>query len=270
MPRALVTGSKGFVGQNLIKKLLNEGFTIKEVDDEYFSEKLWPHKFLHELDSESLDVIFHVGACTNTLETDVQSMMERNYESTKILSDWSSKNKIPIIYSSSAANLGTNGLYPSNLYGWSKYAAEGYVIKSGGVALRYFNVYGPGEDKKGKMASFLYQAIIKQKRGEVVQLFPGEPKRDFIYIDDVVSANVYALRHYRELKSNYYEISTGVASSFESVLGMADIFFEYTKESEIPAGYQFYTCGNPTKWMPGWRPLFPLERGIEDYLRRII
>ena len=72
----------------------------------------------------------------------------------------------PIIYSSSAANYGINNRYPSNLYGWSKYAAECYVVANGGIALRYFNVYGPGEEFKGNMASVAYQAYKTNKQNK--------------------------------------------------------------------------------------------------------
>ena len=122
------------------------------------------------------DAVFHVGACSDTLETNVDYMMTRNYESTKIIMDWCVKNNKPMIYSSSAANYGTNNLYPSNLYGWSKYVGEGYVISNGGIALRYFNVYGPGEEDKGKMASVAYQMFIKNTKGEKITLFPKNHK----------------------------------------------------------------------------------------------
>jgi len=115
----------------------------------------------------------------NTLETNVEYMMTRNYESTKIMMDWCIENNKPMIYSSSAANYGTNGKYPANLYGWSKYVAEGYVISNGGIGLRYFNVYGPGEEDKGKMASVAYQMFVKHNKGEDILLFPKKSKKRF-------------------------------------------------------------------------------------------
>jgi ADP-L-glycero-D-manno-heptose 6-epimerase len=109
-----------------------------------------------------------------------------------------SKN-IPMVYSSSAANYGTNNEHPSNLYGWSKYAAEDYVINNGGIGLRYFNVYGPGEQNKGKMASVAFQMNEKRKNNEEIKLFPKSPKRDFVYVKDVISANIYAFKNYEKL-----------------------------------------------------------------------
>ena len=211
------------------------------------------------------DAVFHVGACSDTLETNVDYMMTRNYESTKIIMDWCIKNNKPMIYSSSAANYGTNNLYPSNLYGWSKYVGEGYVISNGGIALRYFNVYGPGEEDKGKMASVAYQMFIKNVKGEKIVLFPKKPQRDFVYIKDIVSANIHALENYEELGGKYYEVGSGTARTFEDVLNNMGIEYDYTSEDVIPNGYQFYTCSDKNKWMSGWESTWSLESGIKDY-----
>jgi len=265
MSNVFITGAKGFIGNSLLKHLQNRGITAVSVDDEYFFDPKWGEVLELKLIEANPIAVFHIGACSDTLEQDVQYMMTRNFESTKIISDWCFKNNKPLIYSSSAANYGVNGVYPSNLYGWSKYVAEQYVIKNQGIALRYFNVYGPGEEKKGKMASFLYQAFIKQMNGEEVELFPLTPKRDFIYISDVVEANTYALENYAFLKSNYYEVSTANANSFESMLELLNINFKYINESQIPAGYQFFTCGNREKWMKGWQPKHDLNSGVLEY-----
>ena len=107
-------------------------------------------------------------------------MMLLNYEVTKYITDLCYEHMIPLVYSSSAANYGTNEQYPSNLYGWSKYAGEGYVVSRGGVALRYFNVYGPGEEDKGRMASVAYQMYKRYQNGDEIKLFPKKPLRDFV------------------------------------------------------------------------------------------
>jgi ADP-L-glycero-D-manno-heptose 6-epimerase len=135
------------------------------------------------------------------------------------------------------------------------------------VALRYFNVYGPGEEHKGEMASFLYQANLRHEVGEKVRLFPGGPTRDFVYIKDITSANLYALENFSELSGHFYDVATAESRSFEDVLALAGIGFSYTDEAKIPNGYQFYTRGDPKKWMPGWRPKYPLERGVDEYLK---
>jgi len=152
--KVLVTGARGFIGKNLVKELEfeYEVLTFEEID----LDGDWKLR-LKSLFDKGLYGVFHVGACSNTLEQDVNYMMLLNYEVTRYLADLCRDNDVKLIYSSSAANYGINGEYPSNLYGWSKYTGEGYVISNGGVALRYFNVYGPGEEDKGKMASVAYQ-----------------------------------------------------------------------------------------------------------------
>lgn len=266
MNKVLVTGSNGFIGRNLSKHLGKLGFTVKLLDSDYFNELDWQNSLLGLVNDFDPKVIFHVGACSNTMELNVQYMMEQNYQSTKLISDWCKDEKRNLIFSSSAANYGINGKYPSNLYGWSKYVAEDYVRKNGGIALRYFNVYGPGEENKGAMSSFLYQAYVNRNQGEKVLLFPGGPTRDFIYIKDVVGANLYAMENFLDLAGAYYDVATGCSRLFEDVLNFAGIEFAYSDESKIPIGYQFYTCGDTKKWMGGWKPDYSLEEGVADYL----
>ena len=270
MKTVFVTGGKGFIGSRLIDALKKTGFEVDSLDDEYFSEPNWREVLESRLEIINPSGIFHVGACSDTLEQDVQLMMTRNFESTKVISDWCLRNNRPLIYSSSAANYGVNGQFPSNLYGWSKYVAEQYVIKNHGIALRYFNVYGPGEEAKGNMSSFIYQAFVKHTNNSKVLLFPNKPKRDFIYIEDVVAANIYGLINYDKLRKKYYEVSTGIASTFEEILNSFDIKFEYADENSIPKGYQFYTCGDSEKWMRGWNPKFNLSQGLTNYRKYLI
>lgn len=261
----LVTGASGFVGKRLLSYLTDANLQTHGIDDEYFQSTDWRIELIRCLDGIDPVEIFHVGACSDTLNRDIQFMMIRNYESTKVIADWCHTNNRRMIYSSSAANYGDNGANPSNLYGWSKYAAEDYVVNRGGLALRYFNVYGPGEENKGRMASFLYQAFLKSKSDEDIRLFPGKPRRDFIYIEDVISANIFASNNFEKLLGHYYEVSTGVANSFEDLLEIFGLEYKYMNESLIPSGYQFYTCGKPEKWMPGWSPKYSLASGVLEY-----
>jgi ADP-L-glycero-D-manno-heptose 6-epimerase len=248
-----------------VNSLKGPGREITELGEEYFNVSDWKAELTNALESANPETVFHVGACSNTLEQDVQFMMIRNYESTKVISDWCNLKGRKLIYSSSAAIYGEDGRFPSNLYGWSKYVAEDYVLKNGGVALRYFNVYGPGEELKGNMASFLYQAYLKQCAKEEVLIFPGKPLRDFVYIKDVISANIHAAEFYEYLQGKYFEVSTGLAHSFEEVLDIFGLVYKYSNQTLIPRGYQFFTQGDPSKWMKGWTPRFSLQHGVLEY-----
>ena len=260
--KILVTGSDGFIGKSLLYHI-KVPYTL-DVND-FYNDEDWSSKLEEKLNSINPAVILHVGACSDTLEKRVNYMMELNYESTKIISDWAKLNNRKMIYSSSAASYGTNNKFPSNLYGWSKYAAEGYVISNGGVALRYFNVYGPGESHKGIMSSIALQMYNRNKKNEPIFLFPGEPKRDFVYINDVILANLYSIENYDSIKSDWYDVGSFEARTFEDVLlNIGIITWEYTNENNIPDGYQYFT--KATKAIPGWKPKYNLERGLREYI----
>ena len=262
----IVTGYRGFIGKKLSENLISSGNSIIGIDEDYLSSDSWEDDLLRMLENSNCQGIFHVGACSDTLEQNVNYMMIRNYQSTKIISDWCSNNNVPLVYSSSAANYGVNKSYPSNLYGWSKYVSEDYVVNMGGVALRYFNVYGPGEELKGRMSSVAYQMFIKNSQEQEIKIFPKKPLRDFVYIEDVINANIYSLQNFKDIKGKYYEVGTGTPRSFEDVLNLMGIEFSYLNENQIPKGYQFFTQSDTTKWLPGWVSEWPLERGIENYL----
>jgi ADP-L-glycero-D-manno-heptose 6-epimerase len=263
--KIIITGTKGFIGSNIKKELENK-FEIIEINEDVFKNTSWRDEVSKHF---WLDIVavFHVGACSDTLETDVNYMMLVNYEFTKHLMNLCKSKNIPMIYSSSAANYGTNNEHPSNLYGWSKYVSEDYVTSSGGIGLRYFNVYGPGEQNKGKMASVAFQMSEKSKNNEDIKLFPKKPKRDFVYVKDVVSANIHAFENYEELCGKYYEVGSGEARPFEDVMKIMDIPYEYHDENLIPKGYQFYTCSDKKKWMKNWNSKWSLEDGLKDYFK---
>ena len=117
------------------------------------------------------------------------------------------------------------------------------------------------------MSSIAYQMFTKFKNNEPIYLFPKKPKRDFVYIDDVVLANIFAFENYNKLHSKYYEVGSGDAKCFEDVLDIMDIKYEYSSKNAIPKGYQFFTQSNYKKWMPNWKPQFNLEVGLTKYLK---
>jgi len=266
MNRAVITGVSGFVGARLEKFLHEKEFELLGIDDDYLEGLEWQKELSSRITAFKPEAIFHVGACADTLEQSANYMMLRNYESTKVLKDIADLVGAKFIYSSSAANYGVNNKYPSNLYGWSKYVAEDYVRLTGGISLRYFNVYGPGENHKGNMASFLHQAFLKKQNSEDIKLFPGSPSRDFIHIEDVISANFFAFTEFDAISGKVFEVSTGESHTFEEVLELANLDFTYTDETEIPIGYQFYTKGNPATHLPGWQPQVSLELGVKSYI----
>lgn len=269
MRRAIITGTKGFIGSNLMRRLQDE-YEIIEINEDIFDNSSWREELESIIRKSEAHVFFHVGACSDTLEQNVNYMMSRNFESTKIISDICFDLGLPLIYSSSAAVYGIDGKSPANLYGWSKWVGESYVVGNGGIGLRYFNVYGPGEERKGKMSSVAYQMWSKKLNGEEVKLFPLKPSRDFVYIDDIISANIYAWENYYDLLEKWYEVGSGESKTFEDVLNILGINFKYVSEDMIPKGYQFFTKSEPKNWMEGWLPDFNLEKGLNEYKNYLI
>lgn len=263
--RILVTGDKGFIGSNLKRVIESDpNYNVFGLDEKLFQSKNWRQELELFLCGVYPLFIFHVGACSDTLNRDVEFMMKRNWEATTIISDWAAQDNIPVVYSSTAALYGDSN-DNLNLYAWSKYAGEKHVLANNQIALRYFNVYGPGEENKGKMSSVAYQTYLKYRKGEKVQLFPGRPTRDFIHVEDVVNANLHAIVNYEQLKGSWYDVGSGESNSFESVLDYLEIPYTYTEESQIPENYQYYTCASKQNFMPGWEPLLNLKNGIENY-----
>lgn len=273
-----VTGTEGFIASNLVKALKDKGVKVIAIDEYFFDmwhRDMWFFK-LHEIFiTYGISTLYHVGACSDTLNTDVNYMMKTNYEATTTLVDVCVHLGIKIIYSSSASVYGSESSerLPMNLYAWSKRAAEDYVVANNGVALRYFNVYGPGEGHKGKMASVAYQLWQKHIKGEEIKLFPNKPTRDFVYVKDVVDANIHADEYYydQDLGQMAYDVGTCNSRSFEDVLQLLGIEnYSYHPESMIPEGYQFYTKAEEAMLLPKWSPKYSLEDGISDYKKHLL
>ena len=279
----IVTGGAGFIGSNIVRALNERGRTdILIVDDLGHEDKYknliglrfvdYLHKddFLGKFDglSQNVEAIFHEGACSDTMEYDVNFMMKTNYEYSKEILKACIKKQIPQIYASSASvyGMGKKGFReseecesPMNPYAFSKLMFDRYVrqfadkVKSKIIGLRYFNVYGPQESHKGKMASIFYQIYKRMKLGGGPRLFKGtdgygdgEQKRDFIYVKDVAKINLWCLEH--ELANGIYNCGTGHAHTFNDV-GKAMIESMHSKmkitycdfPDELRGKYQSFT-----------------------------
>ena len=259
--RVLLTGSKGFIGGALLKALKKQDNTHVVLLDQ--DKNHWENDQSLEQTVSQCDVIFHVGAISDTTLQDCNEMLYWNYSCSKKLFDLARKHDKKVVYSSSAATYGLGDGYPTNIYGWSKKLAEEYGLRTCEkfVALRYFNVYGPGEEHKGKMASVAYQAY---KKGSFT-LFPKKPERDFVYINDVVSANIAASK----LDRGVFDVGYGKPMLFEDLISGMGIKYDYTTEDKIPSWYQYYTCADRNMRVPGWEPYYNVVDGTFDYLKQL-
>lgn len=249
----IVTGAAGFIGSNIVKALNERGVTrIVAVDNLKRAEKfknlvdcemadyLDKEDFLARLSAGqfdgAVDAVLHQGACSDTMETDGRYMMENNFRYSLALLDWCQTRKIQFLYASSAATYGGSRRFieerafeaPLNVYGYSKFLFDQIVRQrlpqaSAQIAgFRYFNVYGPREAHKGRMASVAFHHY-RQFLGEGrVKLFEGrdgydngEQKRDFVYVGDVARVNLFFLDHPE--KSGVFNVGTGRAQSFNEL-----------------------------------------------------
>jgi len=251
----VITGHKGFIGSALQDSVPSPCYGIGS----NIFQGNWKSNVIKSLEEQEPEAIFHVGGVANTSTKDINYVMERNYEFTKVISEWAFYNNVKFVFSSTASCYGNLG-YPVNLYGWSKSAAEFFVQSFGGISLRYFNVYGPGEERKKYNHSFIHN-VINQKND--IKIFPGSPKRDFIYIDDIVSANIYALQNYDKFSGNCYDVGFGQAITYEKILNLVGKPFSYLSKNSIPENYQYYTCADQSKFMIGWEPKVKIEEGLK-------
>jgi len=256
--KVLLTGSKGFIGENLLNKFKKLKWYVWEINVDESTNEAPEYAHLENI-IKQCDGIFHVGAISDTTLHDCNKMLYYNYTLSKDIFDLARKYDKKVIYSSSAATYGLGDGLPTNIYGWSKKLAEEYGLKSCEkfVALRYFNVYGPGEYHKGKMASVAYQAYKKQS----FTLFPTKPLRDFIYIDDVVEANLAAFK----LDRGIFDVGYGEPALFEDLVGGMGIKYDYTTKDKIPSWYQYYTCADKNIRIPGWEPEYDVKSGTKLY-----
>ncbi|KUK14578.1 MAG: ADP-glyceromanno-heptose 6-epimerase [Synergistetes bacterium] len=307
----VVTGGAGFVGSNLVKGLNEKGFDDILIVDSMSKPEKWKNllglefgdymekdEFIERLErgefGKSIEAIFHQGACTDTTCYDVKYLLENNYRYSVRLLNYAIDRRIPFIYASSAAVYGDGRKgfrespeceNPLNPYGFSKYLFDRYVRKvfqkgvfSQVTGLRYFNVYGPKESHKGKMSSVIYQFYRQLKESGVIRLFgesdgyePGEQRRDFIYVKDVVKVNLFLFE--REV-GGIFNCGTGVSRSFNDVVKILIELngsgrFEYIPfPKELKGKYQSFTEADLTllREEAGYSEEFTtLESGIREY-----
>jgi ADP-L-glycero-D-manno-heptose 6-epimerase len=248
MTYTVVTGAAGFIGSKLVEGLNRRGITeIIAVDSLQHADKFRnlagceiadyvdQAEFVAHLEryEGAVGALFHQGACSDTMESDGRYMMENNFGYSKRLLEWCQEEEVPLIYASSASVYGAGPDFreerryekPLNVYGYSKFLFDQYVRRmleartAQVVGLRYFNVYGPNEAHKGRMASVAYHAWQQLHAEGRVKLFvgndgyrDGEQRRDFIYVDDVVAVNLWFLER-REV-SGVFNCGTGRAQTF--------------------------------------------------------
>jgi ADP-L-glycero-D-manno-heptose 6-epimerase len=249
----IVTGACGFIGANIVKALNERGVTeiitvdnLKKADkfknliDCEIADYLDKEEFLDLIEAGQFDgaieTIFHEGACSDTMETDGRYMMANNYRYSSSLLDFCLDQEVPYLYASSASVYGGGRVFsearehegPLNVYGYSKFLFDQVVRKhmadgsSQVVGFRYFNVYGPREQHKGRMASVAFHHFNQYRENGTVKLFEGcdgygngEQSRDFVYVEDVVKVNMFFLDN--PDKSGIFNLGTGRAQPFNDV-----------------------------------------------------
>ena len=287
----IVTGGAGFIGSNIVKGLNDKGRddilivdnltnmvkfkniqglkALDYMDKNEFFQAVTTGKF----DKTPIDIIFHEGACSDTMEYNGKYMMENNFVYTKTLMHFAMEHRIQFLYASSASTYGSGAHgfreHPEceealNVYAFSKLFFDNYARRyfdkadSQIAGFRYFNVFGPQENHKGKMASMVMQMFNQWKKEGKVKLFegygdygPGEQTRDFIYVKDVVKVLFYFWEH-PELKG-IFNCGTGLAHQFNA---MAHAVLEYFGKGELvyvpfpevlKGKYQSYTQADTTK-----------------------
>lgn len=249
----VVTGGAGFIGANLVHALNGRGISdilvvdnlrnaakFRNLADCEIADYLDKRDFIAALEKGTLrtriKAVLHQGACSDTMEHDGVYMMQNNFEYSKTLLHYCQNRKVPLLYASSAAVYGSGRVFreqreheaPLNVYGYSKFLFDQYVRRmwskrtSQIVGFRYFNVYGPREQHKARMASVAFHHFNQFRESGKVKLFAGsdgygdgEQRRDFISVDDVVAVNLFFLD--RPKKSGIFNVGTGRSQPFNDV-----------------------------------------------------
>ena len=313
----IVTGAAGFIGSCLVGKLNQEGFyDIVVVDDfskhekdhnlegKRFSQKVERSHFSKWLDENEklVQFIFHLGARTDTTEFNTELLNELNLDYSKMVWEKCVKYGLPLVYASSAATYGggefgyddehslSEKLQPLNPYGISKNEFDKWALKQEKkpyfwAGLKFFNVYGPNEYHKGRMASVILHSFNQIQEKGAVKLFrshhsnykDGEQLRDFVYVKDVVNV-CYFLMHHRK-DNGIYNLGSGKARTF---LDLVNATFKALDKSpnidfidtpiDIRDKYQYFTEATMKKMKDiGYEiPFHSLEEGVTDYVKNYL
>jgi ADP-L-glycero-D-manno-heptose 6-epimerase len=309
----VITGAAGFIGSCLITKLNNEGHENLILVDDFsqlqkienyhtksFVQKIERSEFLQWFEEHAAEVtfVYHIGARTDTTEFNVELFNELNLNYTKSIWTTCTKHFIPLVYASSAATYGLgefgydddetkiNLLKPLNPYGDSKNDFDKWVITQKSsppkwVGFKFFNVYGPNEFHKGRMASVIFHSFNQINEKGEVKLFrshnpnytDGGQLRDFVYVKDLIDVLYFAFT--AQLKNGIYNLGSGKARPF---LDLANATFKALgKEArieyidtpiDIRDKYQYFTEANMSKLIAqGYKkPFTSLEDGVHDYV----
>ncbi len=318
----LVTGAAGFIGSCLAGYLNSEGFdNLILVDDfsiatkvpnhsrKIFSSKIDREVFLKTLEDPGfkVDFIFHLGARTDTTEFNYAIHEKLNLSYSKSVWNYCAKNKIPLVYASSAATYGKgehgyadneniiDKLSPLNPYGVSKNEFDKWVHHQNELplcwaGLKFFNVYGPNEYHKGRMASVIFHAYNQIRQNGFVKLFKsyekeykdGEQLRDFIYVKDVIKICFWFMKTWLEkskFEDGIYNVGTGKARTFNDLVKATFSGVDLPPKIEyidmprdIMNSYQSFTEAEMDKLKcAGYSdPFYSLEAGVEDYVRNYL
>jgi ADP-L-glycero-D-manno-heptose 6-epimerase len=313
----VVTGAAGFIGSCLVSKLNQEGFKdvvivddfsdegkMKNLEGKVYSQQIHRDDFIEWLKDNQrfVQMVFHIGARTDTTEFNKEIFDKLNLNYTKDVWNVCVEFGLPLVYASSAATYGLGEfgyednheviekLKPLNPYGDSKNEFDKWALKQERkpyfwVGLKFFNVYGPNEYHKGRMASVILHAYNQIKEKGEVKLFrshnadykDGEQLRDFVYVKDVVSVCYFLLHHRKD--SGIYNLGSGKARTF---LDLVNNTFAGVKQqpkinfidtpADIRDKYQYYTQANMGKLKSiGYdEPFHTLEEGVKDYVENYL
>ena len=309
----IITGAAGFIGSCLVQKLNDEGYydliLVDDFSNEIKNKNFEGKKFTSKVERDvfpawlrenhlHVQFVFHIGARTDTTEMDRVLLNRLNLDYTKSIWNICTEFGLPLVYASSAATYGLGELgyeddetkipmlKPLNPYGDSKNEFDIWALKQEKKpyfwsGLKFFNVYGPNEYHKGRMASVIFHTFNQIQKTGSMKLFQshnpefkdGEQMRDFVYIKDIVNV-LYFLMHHRK-DSGIYNLGTGQArtfldlakSTFKALNKEPDISFVPTPE-DIREKYQYFTEANMNKLRSiGYsQDFYSLEEGVKDYV----